>query len=436
MSKNDAVSLNSGNDWSDYLALEELLGTDPNDFNEDGKLGFTYYSIVTAIPTYWYTNNDPGQGFSNEYTSIVNNNGAEEFLQESQITTLEYYLDEQPEDKFRTSFSDVTELKFAEQSSSVDPIGEIFLWNSDVSASGDLAKAASPSGTERSGDIVFDNDGDSITPGDREFVNYSQQEIGEPGAFVILHELAHAIGLRHTTEAGLTGQQGTQKYSIMTLTYNDSSELHGDMSHTSNLILPKGLQLYDIYALQQVYGTNTDTRNENAGFDDGDSNTTGTTYKLGTGQAFGETANDAFIYTIWDGGGDTDVIDATGYNDGVQIDLREGYFSSIGKNGDTSGSRVRWDAEAVSQGETAGYDAGNVAIAYGTIIENAIGTSHDDSLIGNDANNLLEGSEGADNLDGGDGRDTADYSNDAGNGGTGDITATMNANGTATVVDG
>lgn len=162
---------------------------------------------------------------------------------------------------------------------------------------------------------------------------------------------------------------------------------------------PTTLSLFDIAALQEIYGINTATRNENEGFDDGDSDTTGTRYAIGKG--FGDTKDDAFVYTIWDGGGSTDTIDASGYDDGAQIDLRQGHFSSIGKNGNLIGSKVIWDSGS--------YDAGNVAIAYGTEIENAVGTGDDDEIIGNDLDNTLTGGLGNDTLYGGAGNDTYVY---------------------------
>ena len=64
------------------------------------------------------------------------------------------------------------------------------------------------------------------------------------------------------------------------------------------------------------------------------------------------------------------------------IDLREGYFSDIG-----------------------GFD-GNVSIAIGAVIENAIGGTGHDLIIGNDAANNLDGGSGNDTVNGGTGNDT------------------------------
>lgn len=112
---------------------------------------------------------------------------------------------------------------------------------------------------------------------------------------------------------------------------------------------------------------------------------------MGQGLGFsGATADDAFLYTIWDGGGN-DTIDASGFDVRAEIDLREGRFSSIGK--DSTGTK--WDDDALPNNPD-DPDPGNVAIAYGTKIENAIGTDFDDSFIGNASNNLLQGGLGSD----------------------------------------
>ncbi|MFN3828124.1 MAG: Ig-like domain-containing protein [Micavibrio sp.] len=149
-----------------------------------------------------------------------------------------------------------------------------------------------------------------------------------------------------------------------------------------------------------------------------------TTYKIGQGF---QDADTPFIYTIWDGGGN-DTIDARGYSDGVEIDLREGHFSSIGRNGNPDGSRVVWDSS--------GYDAGNVAIAYGAKIENVIGTEFDDRFIGNQENNHFIGGAGNDEIHGDSGIDTLDYSSDAAYGGAQRVVVNEFVAREGTVIDG
>ena len=85
-------------------------------------------------------------------------------------------------------------------------------------------------------------------------------------------------------------------------------------------------------------------------------------------------------FTVWDADGN-DTLDFSGYSQQQMINLNDGAFSSVG--GGTQ----------------------NVAIARGAIIENAIGGSGRDVIIGNDQDNLLAGNAGSDILYGGTGAD-------------------------------
>jgi|GEM_PF-2089559 len=228
---------------------------------------------------------------------------------------------------------------------------------------------------------------------------------GEYGYWVHIHETGHAIGGLDDF-AGKT-EEGTyvdnQKYSMMSYnTYSSYFDTSGN-DIANDKIYASGLMLLDIKALQETYGaTLTPPRTE-------DNNV----YKMG--QGFGPnnaTVDTAFLYTVFDGGGSGDTIDASDYNVRAEIDLREGYYSSIGKNGD--GNAWLLDSQAHLSGSF-DPDPGNVAIAYGTEIENAVGTDFNDRIIGNDLVNILTGGQGDDVLEGGSGDDTYHYSLGDGN---------------------
>ncbi|MCA0922766.1 M10 family metallopeptidase C-terminal domain-containing protein, partial [Pseudooceanicola nanhaiensis] len=94
--------------------------------------------------------------------------------------------------------------------------------------------------------------------------------------------------------------------------------------------------------------------------------------------------------TIVDGGGN-DTLDLSGYANNTKISLEVTYGSDI--------------APAFSN--VAGL-IGNLAIAPGTVIENAIGGDGDEEIIGNSSANILEGGGGNDTIDGQSGNDTID----------------------------
>ena len=116
---------------------------------------------------------------------------------------------------------------------------------------------------------------------------------------------------------------------------------------------------YDILAIQQIDGTQSN---------------------LPYGKRRVGPEQDCIVRTIWDAGGPID-FPAVGLAQGATINLNEGALSSHGFISSTT-------------------------IAFQTSIENAIGSSFDDTLIGNVGANLLDGKLGADAMSGGAGNDT------------------------------
>jgi hypothetical protein len=202
-----------------------------------------------------------------------------------------------------------------------------------------------PGSQPNSGDLWFDPNGLDIVGGHGggSFANSAFAD-GSYAFFTLLHELGHALGLKHpfenSTDGGGTSVAGTtfagwdsRVFTIMSYT---TLAPHPDaIGFTFNPTTP---MLLDIAAIQAVYGAN---RSYNAG---------DTTY------TFNDNFGQHYFETLWDGGG-TNTIAYTGTH-AVTVDLREGYGSVIGNT-----------VYAYTASNPSAYVVANLWIAYGTKIQ-------------------------------------------------------------------
>jgi Ca2+-binding RTX toxin-like protein len=205
------------------------------------------------------------------------------------------------------------------------------------------------------------------------------------GPLTLLHEIGHAIGLSHPA-AYNAGAGGTITYEASAIYYEDSLQ-YSVMSYFDEVLTGASFGagrysaaplLDDISAAQRLYGANMSTRTGDTVY--GFNSTAGQIWFSASGAAT------ALIFCAWDAGG-TDTFDFSGYlNNGQIIDLRQGSFSSVGGL------------------------VGNVSIALGAVIENAVGGSGSDTFRGNSANNRFTPNTGTDVVDGGLGTDTVVFS--------------------------
>lgn len=207
-----------------------------------------------------------------------------------------------------------------------------------------------------------------------------------------LHEMGHALGLEHPNNRPNAASITTQ-YTVMSYNVHPSEE-YDNFTRQAWSLTP---MVWDIQAIQELYGVNTTTRTENnVYFGDGNGQNGSETYQYASNddnnkgmQVLGEDGiyRDV-ILTIWDAGG-IDLIDASDLKTDSDIDLRGGRYSSIGEIEDN----IAVAAEVKVNGKVINY------------VENAWGGSGDDKIIGNNGQNLLRGNGGADTIDGKNGTD-------------------------------
>ncbi len=201
------------------------------------------------------------------------------------------------------------------------------------------------------------------------WANIAESDMASPtllsyGQRALTYATGLALGLQSPTTAYF---ENTQQFTLTSLRSEMLSGAAYGIQYTAAPMLD------DIAAIQRLYGANMTTRTGDTVY--GFNSTAGQPW-------FAPGSGNATIFAVWDAGG-VDTLDFSGYSMNQTIDLRQTAFSSVG-----------------------GF-TGNVAIAMGAVIENAIGGSGTDTITGNSGDNVLTGNGGQDSIDGGLGSDTA-----------------------------
>lgn len=224
---------------------------------------------------------------------------------------------------------------------------------------------------------------------------------GNYAYFSIVHELGHALGLKHGNETGGVANQALPaatddvEYSLMTYASYVGSPVQYITCGPDSY--PQTYMMYDIAALQYLYGANfsavgpTTYRWDPA---------TGETFINGVSQ--GKPSGNKLFQTIWNGDGKEATFDFSQYASGVQVNLNPGAFSV------TSAAQLA-DLGAGHSAQGNVYNALQFQNDPRSLIANALGGGGNDVIAGNAADNLLKGGLGVNTIDGGAGANTALY---------------------------
>nr|MDQ4088387.1 M10 family metallopeptidase C-terminal domain-containing protein [Pseudomonadota bacterium] len=218
-------------------------------------------------------------------------------------------------------------------------------------------------------------------------LEYTNPVVGNYEWATFIHETGHALGLKHAQEApAVAPDRDSLEFSVMTYRSYIGAPVGEEGGGYTNETwgFPQTFMMYDIAALQMMYGANFAHNSGNTVYSW--SPTTGA-FSINGAIQWTPGANRIFM-TIWDGGGN-DTYDMSAYVGGTTIDLRPGEWTTT----------TLIQLASLGDGNRARGNIANALLFNGdarSLIENAVGGSGADKIIANAAANRLTGGPGYD----------------------------------------
>jgi hypothetical protein len=328
-------------DLTNVNEIDSLLG----DFRWSSAT-ISYSFPISNSPLFWSTQS--GFGYGSQFGDGEPWNSAAKPLTSRDQSNFELALQQ---------WANVANVTFIKLTETTNEVGDIRAAYSEDPNESVLAWSYLPGFSVRSGDIWINT---------LSLLNFQDWDPGTISFESILHEIGHALGLKHPffnpddpTATTLPADLDNTIHTLMSYTY---ANLQGDEGNEFSFH-PTTPMVLDVAAIQYIYGTNN---NYHAGND---------TYVYTDANTYHE--------TIWDAGG-TDTIQYSGAIP-ARMDLNA-----------TSASFIGQPVYVQSNGVNVGSAIPNIWIAGGVTIENASAGQGNDVLIGNDNNNILDGGSGID----------------------------------------
>jgi serralysin len=253
-------------------------------------------------------------------------------------------------------WSALANITFTQSVDSSTTVGDLRFGITGVDTANENGHAYYPSSDPWGGDVWLSasnwhiHTGTAVAPGTYDYLT-------------LLHEIGHALGLKHPFEGSPILATAYDNYSFTVMSYTAAAGLHDNYAS----FYPTTPMYLDIVAMQDLYGARPNHPGNN-------------TYTFSSTGRYWQTIDDS---------AGTDTITITGSTH-VGIDLRIGHWSQIGQAITFSNNSKQHDT---------------VMMGPRTVIENVNGGGGADLIIGNGVHNVLRGGGGNDVINGGAGND-------------------------------